>query len=266
MRRVARILLLLFVSLAGLTLSSCVGQPERLFPWEESPDEPEVPIHADTLARSTLILDFTATWCINCPKMASAIGLLSAADSNVVSIAVHYLDEMQTDASMKLVSEYSVSALPLAVVDFDPACRTSVSSVEALRAFRDTLAARDPAVCTISAVTAVEGGTISVEAEVSFLGDGDFAVGVALTRDGIVAAQTGATDDYVHDGVLQAFMQEGWPGDSLGRKSAGETIRKKYFWSMGEGVDPSKMNAVVYVLRQRSDNVWAVNSVRKFSL
>ena len=231
--------------------SSCVGELERQFPWEGSAiDTSSHGPAADTTARNLIVLDFTATWCVNCPNMANAIAELADTDSsvNLIPISVHYADEMSCDASNFLVEKFSVSSFPVALFSFNSSLRTSTPSSEILKALAGQSLSGTPEGCAISAEVDVENGVFNIEATVDYSSDGIYSIGAALLEDGIVAPQIGSGEGYVHDNVLRAFLQKDYNGDSLGMKCIGDSDRVKFNFTPQPGWNTDSMKVVVYVI------------------
>lgn len=252
---------LLALAASLLLLTSCIGQAERSFPWEEGadPDNPEQPVTGE---RSFLVLDFTATWCTNCPKMTAAIETLQS--SGAIPVCVHCYDEMSCSASDKLIADFNASALPLAVINLDNETKTSVSSAEMLKSMMDSISASDPCVSTIDAVATLKDKQLAVSVSAGFLKEGRFALGVALTRNGLTAKQEGAPEGYVHNDVLLAFLNEGWPADDLGEQNAGSEILKNYSCLLESSVN--SLNAVIFLMKLQADGKWTVNSAKKIQV
>ena len=164
--------------------------------------------------RRSLLLDFTGTWCVNCPKMEEAIhAAMEARPGRIVPIAVHCkADAMRLKpASDDLVKQFDVKEFPSAVVDLDPESKIVEGSAELLLHQVDRLLdARGPA-AGIRVTTSwdkdapgiTDNPALVIEAELTAVRDGDYTLGFAVLEDGIVAAQTGGSPDHVHDNVLR---------------------------------------------------------------
>lgn len=165
--------------------------------------------------RRSLVLDFTGTWCVNCPKMQAAIDeVMEARPGRVIPVSVHCMaDPMRIKPLCDdLAKQFKVSAYPSAVVDMDPESLITQSSSELLLSHIDRLLeARGPA-AGVRIGTTLEGEDLTVTAEMTAVREGDYSLEVILLEDGIVHSQTGGTEDYVHNSVLrQWFTQESSP-------------------------------------------------------
>ena len=193
--------------------------------------------------RRSLVLDFTGTWCVNCPKMEAAIEeSMAARPGRIVPVSVHCMpvDLMYVKPlSDNLVKQFSVKAYPSAVVDLEPESLITTQSPELLLSHVDRLLeARGPA-AGIRVESAVEGENYTLTAEMKAVRDGAYTLAVLVLEDGTVAAQTGGTKDYVHNNILRSWTE----GESLtvkeGDKASGTFT----------GTVTAKSRFVVLVLR-----------------
>lgn len=207
--------LLLLLAFAAV---SCVGQLDD--------DDPNGGGGSTTPAEGAgIVLDFTATWCVNCPRMHQAIEDAQAArPGKIIPISVHFQDEMMCDDGMALIEHFRVEAYPTAVANMDAKSLTTATSAELLLARLDAAAsALKP--CTVEGRIDADGTlTVSVTAQES----AGYTLSVALLEDGIVAAQTGASENYVHDNVFRGFLQERVLGEPLGILDAGVPVTRTY--------------------------------------
>ncbi|MBO7604019.1 MAG: Omp28-related outer membrane protein, partial [Bacteroidales bacterium] len=69
----------------------------------------------------------------------------------------------------------------------------------------------------------LEGSTLQVEVEATAVRDGDYSLQLLLLEDGIVAPQTGASDDYVHNDVLRS-----WTETAVSARKAGDVFSASF--------------------------------------
>jgi thiol-disulfide isomerase/thioredoxin len=212
-------------------LVSCVGQ-------KEDPEEEINPGGTTPVAEGAgIVLDFTATWCVNCPRMTTAIEEASA-EHPLIPVCIHFQDEFVNDQGKALVSHFGVEAYPSAVVNMSKESLTTTTSKDLIVAKLETVGAGISAP-TLEAELA--DGTLSVKVTA---GDaGSYTVSAAILEDGLVAPQTGATENYVHNNVFRGFLQEDLLGDPLGELSTGETKEL----SFGTGTLTKNQHIAVYV-------------------
>ncbi|MBQ6762225.1 MAG: Omp28-related outer membrane protein [Bacteroidales bacterium] len=187
--------------------------------------------------RRSLVLDFTGTWCPNCPNMQVAIDeVMEARPGRIIPVSVHCMaDPMRVKPLCdNLAKRFSVTAYPSAVVDLDPESLFINSSSELLLSHIDRLLeARGPA-AGVRIETALEGEELTVTAEMTAVREGDYSLEIILLEDGIVYAQKGSKEDYpdyVHNSVLrQWFTQDSSPlkEEETGSVSVTATVSGKY--------------------------------------
>ncbi len=209
---------ILFSILVAIAAVSCVGQLDD--------DEPDVGGGSTEVSEGAgIILDFTATWCVNCPRMHEAIEQAQAArPGKVIPISVHFQDQMMCDDGKELIDRFEVAAYPTVIANMDAKSLTTATSAELLLARLDA-AASSKKPCAVEGQLQADGTlTVSVTAQEA----AGYTLSVALLEDGIVAAQTGATENYVHNNVFRGFLQERLWGDSLGFLDAGVPVTRTY--------------------------------------
>lgn len=196
-------------------LGSCVGQ-------KEDPDEPG-PSGSGADKAAGLVMDFTATWCVNCPRMTSAIEEVSAQRA-IIPICVHFQDDMVCDDGKALVSHFGVQAYPTAVMNMDASTLITATSKDLIIAKLNASASgKEP--CDVDVLVGADG---NVSVTVTAAEAGEYTLSVALLEDGVVAPQTGGSDNYVHNAVFRGFLQENLLGDSLGEISKGSSVERSF--------------------------------------
>ena len=162
--------------------------------------------------RRSLVLDFTGTWCVNCPKMEAAIEeAMEARPGRIVPVSVHclsidpmYVKPLSDDLSKRFEINNSC---PSVVVDLDPESLFFESSPALLQSHIDRLLeARGPA-AGVRIESEVDGDRFSVKAEMRIVRDGDYTLSILELEDGIVAKQTGGSENHIHNNVLRSWTE-----------------------------------------------------------
>jgi thiol-disulfide isomerase/thioredoxin len=156
--------------------------------------------------RRSLVLDFTGTWCVNCPRMQAAIEeSMAARPGRIVPVAVHCkADAMRVKPLCdNLAKQFNVSAYPSAVVDMDLESLITDGSSDLLLSHVDRLLLARGLAAGLRVESVTEGESTTVTVTAKLVRDGDYTLSVITLEDGIVAAQTGGTEDYVHNNVLR---------------------------------------------------------------
>jgi len=194
--------------------------------------------------RRSLVLDFTGTWCVNCPKMEAAIeAAMEARPGRVIPVSVHCMsiDPMYVKPlSDNLVKQFGIEAYPSAVVDLDPESRMTTASPELLQGHIDRLLEERGPAAGLCVESVVDGENYTLTAGMKAVRDGDYTLAVLVLEDGIVATQTGGAVDQVHNNVLRLWTE----GEPLTGLKEGDTAARTF-----TGTIPAKSRFVVLVLR-----------------
>lgn len=175
--------------------------------------------------RRSLVLDFTGTWCVNCPMMEKAIEeTMEARPGRVVPVSVHCMsiDPMYLKPTNdNLVKKFGVTGYPSAVVDLDPESLISKSASELLMSNIDRLLEARGAAAGIRIESVLDGNDYTVKAEMKVVRDGDYTLSILVVEDGIVASQTGGSKDHIHNNVLRSWKD----GDAQTGMKEGDTAQ-----------------------------------------
>ena len=175
--------------------------------------------------RRSLVLDFTGTWCVNCPMMEKAIEeTMEARPGRVVPVSVHCMsiDPMYLKPTNdNLVKKFGVTGYPSAVVDLDPESLISKSASELLMSNIDRLLEARGAAAGIRIESVLDGNDYTVKAEMKVVRDGDYTLSILVLEDGIVASQTGGSQDHIHNNVLRSWTD----GDAQAGMKEGDTAQ-----------------------------------------
>lgn len=155
--------------------------------------------------RRSLILDFTATWCVNCPRMEAAFAAAKEArPGRLVPVSVHFVDAFAVPEGNALVTKFGVSEYPTAVIDMDPSSAFTTTSSELLLSGVDKLLEARPLAGGIRMESTAEG---TVNVEITAVEAGDYTINVMLLKDGEIAPQTGGETNHVHNNILRQHLK-----------------------------------------------------------
>ena len=239
--------------LSALVLSACVGHPAddeddfgpeipTIDPSGEEEDATDTPPETPSgdVFGPGLLLDFTATWCVNCPRMAQAIEEAAAErPGTIFPVSVHFHDDFSYAAGEALAEYFGIQAYPSLIVNLDKATLTTVTSKSIIFLRIDSFdSPADP--CTLD--LSYSGGVL--HADVTAASAGSYKLGALLLEDGLVAPQTGGTDDYVHDNILRKILSADIFGEDLGTLESGAAVKKEF--SVGE-LPSGSFHVVAYV-------------------
>ena len=219
MKKLSRYILLSLCALA------CVGHPADDLD-DEDISGPSGPTEEGAPA---LLLDFTATWCVNCPRMASAIEEASRQrPGSVFPVSVHFRDALSFADGEALAATYGVQAYPSLVTNLSASSLITATSSELILSKIDATAAQRKGTCSLTLTAeSSAAGQYKLIAEAGVSQAGSYRLGALLLEDGIVAPQTGGSDDYVHNDVLRKILSGSVAGEDLGSLSSGASVRKE---------------------------------------
>ncbi len=229
------------------------------------------PTLSDIFYRNHVLLDFTGTWCSNCPAMLKTIKYaIRDYPDRLLPIEVHSGDKLQSDESVALVKQFGVDAFPSLMVDAShnyfhigggtTSNRIITSSKESLN--------ENPTVGGIKLDTDIDSNNqITVEVEVSVSQDNEYKLAVALLVDGYEYDQTGVVSGKgSQNHVLHAFLQDKVSGDSLGELEKGQKVEKIFtydFEALGElpfGITKEDCKIMAYILNKQADGTYLINN------
>lgn len=202
-----------------LCLGACVGQKD-----DEDTDPGTTPDITGEGADG-IVLDFTATWCVNCPRMVQAIDEAAhERPGTVFPVSIHFHDDLAIPAGEALVTRYGIQSYPSLIVNLDASTLTTATSKDLILSRLDATSKGRKAACTIEGQVTEN----QLEVTVTAAEDGHYRLGILVLEDGIVAPQTGGSDNYVHNHVLRGMLSDSLDGDDLGSLGAGSLAQKQY--------------------------------------
>lgn len=243
----------------------------------EGMDEVEIPVRQDAYDESisdwcgkpfyktNLIQRFTATWCTNCPKMASEIEASVKANPGRLAVMSIYCsrsdDALIYENSAYIETEYYITGgYPKGVFDGRVYIQAGSSSSLINDMIKESLEMYDPSI-SASAQASSDGDQVKVDLKVYSKHPGNYRVAVALIENGIKAEQSGAGSDYEHKHLLRAFLTDEM-GDELvfdknGTKDLTFTVKKSEL----KVQDYSKCEIIAYFYAPTGKNVSEVSDI-----
>ncbi|MBR5404077.1 MAG: Omp28-related outer membrane protein [Bacteroidales bacterium] len=224
---------------AALLAVACVGHPaddEDDFPGPDGPGGQPV----EEAAAPGLVLDFTATWCVNCPRMTSAIEeAMSQRPGAVFPVCVHFKDVFSFPDGEDLANYFNIQEYPSAIINLDKGSLTTATSKDIIISRIDAAVRKKPCDIKLSYADGV------LSASVTAAESGSYRLGALLLEDGLVAAQTGGTEDYVHDNILRKILSADIFGEDLGSLESGAVAGSDF--PIDNLADSGKYHVVAYV-------------------
>lgn len=217
--------------------------------------------------RRSMIMKFTATWCVNCPNMTEAIKTAQEIRPNrIVDLAIHYIDEMETTDGKDYSKLFSINAIPVAVVNQDTEAQTSIASSTLLLNYIDRTIAKSLPTCGIKINSFEEDQELKIEVESTIIESGEYKLAVALVQDGIRKTQTGGGTDYIHNSVLKDYLQTPALGEELGNCQNNEIVNRTYTYPLNMLEKDGKYRIIAYILSNDKKGNYTVNNVTECNI
>lgn len=159
--------------------------------------------------RRSLLIKLTGTWCANCPIMSEGIhSAMEEYPDHIVTMSMYdggsgglsYSDESY------YAEMYSIYGYPAGIFNSYAYVNNgaSVQTKDGIVSLAGEAVSDLPSNTVISGVAAVASDSIDLTVGISVKSAGDYNVSVWLLEDGIIAPQSGASSDYVHDHVIRS--------------------------------------------------------------
>ncbi len=218
------------------------------------------------------VLEFTGTWCNNCPRMAEFIQAASTAyPDRTVLVAIHAFqqDPMATPYFETLATQLRATALPATLLDMGKPIvgtqNTSPGDIET-RLRNIVGALPDGAACGLAVDVEVEGGEVVATVRLMAAQTMEFKLAAMLLENGIKAPEKPQTlpdyshdPNYVHNHVLRQVWQNNIEGVTLGQVATGEQKQREFRFPLGS-FDPENCSVVV-VANSAAGTLTTLNAV-----
>jgi len=215
----------------------------------EKPDEPEVWADKEFWHKS-LAMKFTATWCGPCAIMANSMEKAIALYPNKIEeINIHNDADFPFGGYSGIASIFYVNSFPSVFVDFRSRVYNNDNAPSLLvEAVKET-ESNYPTKTGISFTSTVTGNTLDLDIKLYVKEKGDYKVTAVLLEDGLVAAQNGAGDNFVHNHTARIAISD-ITGDAFSTTINNMTVEKSYSVTLPSSYDKDNLRILVYVLKQ----------------
>lgn len=224
--------------------------------------------------RRTAILRFTATWCYNCPGMATALTKAQEMmPDRIVPISMHAktseggLSYYQADKFEKL---YKVTGYPSGIAN-NMAKISNNRDLDALsKLFQDVVQEATtsyPARTAIHAYSQIAGNKVKVEADIAVKEKNDYKICVFLLENNIIHPQESNMNQYEHNYVVRAILSEDLFGDPLPASESKKIVKYTVEAEIPRSVlNPENLSVVIVVVRPDSSEVQGISNVTYLKL
>ena len=216
---------------------------------QEQPDWRE----ADFYHRS-LVMRFTATWCVFCPYMAEAINMAKEElPDKIEAISMHSSGELSYPPVDIMHNRFGIQGLPTGVVD----CRRRVANQSRaantanliIDAVKETEANYSPAT-GISFTSTVSGSKLDVKVSLYSHVAEKFKVAVVILEDNINEEQEGEDAGYLHHDVPRMCLSGDMNGNEISINTKNTVSELSFSGTIPSSCNKENLRVLVYVQRR----------------
>lgn len=211
---------------------------------------------ASRFSRRVCLMEFTGTWCSQCPSGAVTVTYLVdvAYKGKAFAMAFHNEDIYQIPQEQELYKKFRFGGYPGFVTDMrdtgcilDGGCSTSIE-----RSLYETITHCGAAIeCH---ATANEDGTVTVTATGKAFSElaMNYRMAAYVIEDKVKGEQKLATneidEDYVHRHIVRKMLSASIAGDDLGTIASGSEVSRKYEFTTDKEWNAENVSVAVLVL------------------
>ncbi len=213
----------------------------------------------------SLAMRFTADWCGACPKMTVAMAEIQKQFPDKLEVlSIHGpRSKLESDASLNLVSQYSINSYPRGIVNGTYIIMNSNNVIKDVISVIEESEAKYSTVAGASWNSSVAGNKVSLDLKVYLKKSGTYKVTALLVEDNIVGYQAdyinGSSDNYVHKDVIRGAFSDAL-GDAVSISVDGEIKTFNYSLDVPAGCNKDNLRVVVYVQAQDNNGAYYVNN------
>lgn len=203
--------------------------------------------------RHVCVMEFTGTWCAQCPEGAVTLNYLvsKAYAGKAFALAFHNDDPYSLSVEQDLMEIFRWSGYPAYVVDMRKDAVGSLNEGGCGTRIEESLYDLDTH-CGVSVANSADGAEVSVSARIFSERTMDYRVAAYVIEDKVVGEQllgTGAVqDDYVHRHVVRRMLSSDVRGDRLGNVMTGAEAEVSYVFSIEDGWNLENLSVAILAI------------------
>lgn len=188
--------------------------------------------------RHVCVMEFTGTWCAQCPEGATVLNYLVDRQykGKAFALAFHNNDDYALPQEQELLNIFKWSGYPAFVTDMrdmgllnEGGCDDSIE-----KSLYDV-----PTHSSVAVTSSVSGTTASVQADIASQSSMNYRIAAYVVEDKVKGEQTQSTGqvqkDYTHRHVVRKMLSANVRGDNMGEIPAGSEKSRTYTFE----IDPS---------------------------
>ena len=205
--------------------------------------------------RNVCVMEFTGTWCAQCPEGAVTLNYLvsKAYAGKAYALAFHNNDEYAIPAEQELMKIFKWEGYPAFVTDMMP---ESVGSLNdgGCGASIDRSLYEDQTHCGVSVEASHEDGKVTVKARLFSEKTMDYRIAAYVIEDKVVGEQTMSTGtvqkDYTHRHMVRKMLCGNVLGDALGEVKAEAEAEKTFSFDVDQGWNLANLSVAVLAINE----------------
>lgn len=217
--------------------------------------------------KKVAILEFTGTWCVNCPNMVTALnGSEEIFRDRSVIVAVHafFDDALKTEYGEYLAQNiFKFNTLPSLSLDFVRSI-TKVETPATLASETMRMVDENRAVCGFAVSSTRSGNEVTLKVRLKSDEAKEYGIAVALLESGITGypqlSPQGYDNNYVHNHTLRKFHDDNLYGTSTGMVAAGAEIEKEFTFDI-TGFNADNCSFAVFAVDNQAVKPVVLNAV-----
>ena len=203
--------------------------------------------------RNVCVMEFTGSWCAQCPDGATILNYLvdRQFEGQAFALAFHNDDAYALPQEQELYNMFNCGGYPAYVTDMrdvgllnEGGCDNSIE-----KSLYD-----DPTYCGVAVESAYdkESGTVTVKAGVRSQKTANYRIAAYVVEDKVKGEQTLSTGqkqkDYTHRHVVRQMLSSNVRGDSMGEISVGKEKTKTYTFEVDESWNMANLSVAVLAI------------------
>ena len=205
--------------------------------------------------RNVCVMEFTGTWCAQCPEGAVTLNYLvsKAYAGKAYALAFHNNDEYAIPAEQELMKIFKWEGYPAFVTDMMPESTGSLNDGGCAASIDRSLYDTETH-CGVAVESSHEAGKVTVKAKVFSEKTMDYRIAAYVIEDKVVGEQTLGTgqvqEDYTHRHMVRKMLCGNVRGDSLGEIKAEEETEKTFTFDVEDGWNVENLSVAVLAINE----------------
>ncbi len=211
------------------------------------------------------ILEFTGTWCVNCPDMVTALnGSGEIFRDRSVTAVIHFNDKLAVDYGEYITQNiFKFNTLPSLSLDFVRSI-TRVETAATLASETMRMVDENRAVCGFAVSSTRSGNEVVLKVSLKSDEAKEYGIAVALLESGVTGypqlSSQGYDNNYVHNHTLRKFHNDNLYGVDTGIVAAGAEVEREFTFDI-TGFNADNCSFAIFAVDNRAAKPVVLNAV-----